>query len=194
MNRPIIAVDIDEVCADLLDEWVRRYNKKYKDELKVESITTWDIVNFVKPECGKDIYNLLKDPHFYDSVQPFSDALRAIEDLRELGRVVYVTTCAPGTMDQKFFWLQRHGFLPDTSSAINDYIPCKDKWLVNADILLDDGIHNVEPFPKAALLVQHTHNMTTQCSKPRIPGMGIRHAPAAVSKALESKKYIGEGM
>jgi 5'(3')-deoxyribonucleotidase len=52
-----IAFDQDQVLADLLTEWVSRYNTEYNDNLRPEDIKNWNWHNLVKPECGKKIYN-----------------------------------------------------------------------------------------------------------------------------------------
>jgi len=174
----LIAVDVDEVCADLISHWVRLYNLQWNDDLKVEDIHGWNIDSYVKPECGKAIYHLLSRPGMYDGVSPVPGAREAVEELRKLGRVVFLSSCARGTMDAKFSWLQRHGFLPNTGPAIADFIVAKDKWLVGADILFDDGVHNVDAFKGIAYLVSAHHNLTTPCTRRRISSLA--EAPAKV--------------
>ena len=60
-DQLLIGVDVDEVVADLISEWLRRYNVKWNDTLKPEDIHGWAISDFVKPECGKAIYHLLSE-------------------------------------------------------------------------------------------------------------------------------------
>lgn len=156
MTKPyIIGCDVDDVLANLIGEWVRRYNKKYNDTLVPEMITKWEIEEFVKPECGKNIFALLDDPDLYDHVLPFHGARESIERLREIGRVVFITA---GNGTQKLRWLKQWGFLPKTRDAERDFFMAKDKALVNADILMDDCIANVEAFPREAILIAQGHN------------------------------------
>jgi len=151
----IILCDVDGVVADLLSEWVRRYNAKYDDDLSPEDITEWDMHRNVKPECGTDIHNFLRMPNLYSMVEPIPGALEGIQELRRRGhRVVFVTAAVVGSMDQKARWLKRHGFLTD----LNDLIVAQDKSLVQGQVLIDDGAHNIETFPGYALLYKAPHN------------------------------------
>jgi 5'-nucleotidase len=178
----LIAVDVDEVCADLMSEWLKRYNKSWNDSLKPEDITAWDIEQFVKPECGKKIYGILSQPGFYESVKPFPWALGAVKALRTMGRVIFVTSCARKTMDDKFDWLVRNGFLSEKRESLNDFVACRDKWLIGADYLLDDAVHNVEEFRGTAFLVGHHHNRNTPCSRERIEDLS--RAPDRIFRHL----------
>lgn len=175
----IIGIDVDEVCADMLPEWVRRYNRAYDDTLKVEDITAWDMTQFVKPECGKDIYRLLQAEGFYHGVKPIPRALESVKVLRQMGhRVVFVSSCVRLTLDMKLEWLVRHEFLPRQASQ-PDFIACADKTLAAVDLLIDDHVKNVEDFPGYAVLVTQPHNARNTTEVPRIPGLWA--APAHIA-------------
>ena len=65
MKAPkILAFDIDGVLADLHTAWLDEYNKDFDDNLTISYITQWEMDKFVKPECGKKIFNYLKRPLF----------------------------------------------------------------------------------------------------------------------------------
>lgn len=150
----IVAVDIDEVCAALMPEWIARYNRKYDDTLTPEQITSWDLSLLVKPTCGKHIFSFLT-PDIYDRVQPIPGALQAVESLRYAGhRVIFVTA---GNADAKRAWLVRHGFLSKGWKQ-PDYFACFDKSLIRADVLIDDGPHNLATFPGECILIDQPHN------------------------------------
>jgi 5'-nucleotidase len=156
--KPVILCDMDEVVADLLGEWVHRYNQMYNDTLAREDITGWDMADFVKPECGKDIYKILRHDGLYDSVHPIPNAHWGIKALRSLGyRVVFVTTCVDETMDAKLRWLVQWRFLPRQYTQA-DFIAAKDKALIRGELLIDDGPHNIRDFPGQTILVHAPHN------------------------------------
>lgn len=174
----IVGVDVDEVCADLLSEWVRRYNLRYHDTLRPEFIEEWDMSKVVKPECGKDIYRILSEPDLYDNILPIPPAKAAVDDIRGLGhRVVFVTSCARGQADQKREWLIRWGFLPDRNFE-PDFIAASDKALIGVDCLIDDNISTVEKFPGDALLVTRSYNRGIPTNRRRIHGLA--QAPSAL--------------
>ena len=56
MGRKSIGIDLDQVLNNLNKKWFHAYNKKYNDNITIESVTAWDMLKFVKPECGTDIY------------------------------------------------------------------------------------------------------------------------------------------
>lgn len=152
--RPIIGFDVDDVLAALIPEWLRRYNMLWGDSLTPEDLASWAISEYVKPECGLKVLDLLGAPDFYDSVAPIPGALEAVNQAREIGRVVFITSCGEDTIEQKFRWLKHHGFTQDMA----EYYPARDKSLINADFLVDDAIHNVDAFPRRSLLVTRPHN------------------------------------
>lgn len=159
LQKLTIAVDVDEVCADLLSEWIRRYNRDYEDSITLPQITQWDMTQVVKPECGKRIYEYLNEPDLYRQIKPYPEALGAVEFLRRCGhRVVFATTCVRKSYDTKIEWLVENGFIAD-ERVPKDVYPCGDKSLIMADVLVDDGVHNLETFPKWKVLVSRPHNL-----------------------------------
>ena len=52
-------IDIDDTIADTIKVWIRRYNQKYKDKLKIKQIKDWNLVQYTVPECGDKIYEFL---------------------------------------------------------------------------------------------------------------------------------------
>jgi 5'-nucleotidase len=155
-----IAVDVDEVCADLLGEWLRRYNVDYGDNLTVDDATDWDLTKVVKPECGQDIYRYLHEGIIYSNVLPIPGARPAVYELLSMGhRVVYATACKGlHSAQRKQEWLLRWGFLTE-KNVYRDFIPITDKSLVRADILFDDRWENVSSFKGCGVLVTRKHNL-----------------------------------
>lgn len=136
----IIAVDVDDTCANLSDTWLRRYNYDFGDNLKRSDITKWEIHKFVKPECGEKIYDYLKDKTLYNFVEPVPYSLEAINLLKNFGRVIFITAPTLETMGRKYYWLKEHGY----TNSLDDYIETKDKYLIKYDYIIDDRWENVE--------------------------------------------------
>lgn len=183
MKSLLLAVDVDEVCADLLGEWLRRYNKDHGDNLTPDDISEWDLSKLVR--CGGDIYNYLHQPDLYEHVLPISGARPAIYTLLSMGhRVVYATSCPSGTAEFKRSWLLRWGFLTP-ANASRDFLPVSDKSLIHADYLFDDRPENIEGFTGTGVLIRRAHNQPT--SHNRCPHQigGLREAP----KWLENQEY-----
>lgn len=139
----IIGCDVDGVLADLHTEWLRRYNAEYADNMKVTDIVCWNIHTLVKPACGKAIYKYLSEPDLYERVVPLEGSRFGVGYLRAMGhRVVFITSNAKGMTDQKWQWLERHGFLPAADTAI-DLVCATDKSLFNIDAMIEDYTENL---------------------------------------------------
>jgi 5'-nucleotidase len=140
----IIACDVDGVIADLFASWLSKYNHDYDDHLTPDKIIDWDISKFVKPECGKKIFDYLHDGDLYDEVPVIEGSRESICELLGMGhRVVYVTTCVKKMTDPKWNWLERHGFLPRGRHNQDDLVVAADKTLVDANLLIDDRAQTV---------------------------------------------------
>jgi len=137
----IIAFDVDDTLANLVPAWLQAYNQAFDDELVLDNMVDWDVTKFVKPACGKRIFDFL-EADLYNNVQPLPDARWAVETAREIARVIFVTSCYPVHMGRKFKWLNDHGF----KVSISDYVECTDKSLIRADVLIDDRPANLEAF------------------------------------------------
>lgn len=156
----IIAVDIDAVCADLAPAWLAAYNRDYHDSLTPEQLKDWGIVEFVKPECGAKIFYYLDNPSFYDRVEAIEGAREYINALRMDGhRIIFVTSSPPSTYGRKFQWLVDKGFIEHDVDGLESYFEARDKSMIRADILLDDGYHNVETFPGVGELFNQPWNL-----------------------------------
>ena len=158
-----ILCDVDEVCADMNGELLRRYNARFDDNLTVWDLTDWDYTQFVKPECGNQIYDILREDDFYDDVVPITGALNGVETLRAMGHeVVFVSSCLTNTHDAKLRWLMRHGFVPQGFRS-KRFIPAAEKWRVMGHVLIDDGPHNITEWAEnktfaPSILFQQPHN------------------------------------
>jgi len=139
----IIAVDVDEVCAELMNVWLSKYNKDYNDNLNKSIIKEWGINEYVKPECGDKIFDYIEDGSIYDSVEPVYNSLWGVNELKNMGfRVIYATMCPLLSSGIKFNWLKNHKFIDKE----DDYIEARDKSLIYSDFLIDDNIKNISSF------------------------------------------------
>ena len=142
----IILCDVDSVVAELMTPWLARYNEDYDDNLTADNILAWSTHEFVKPECGKKIYDYLNDPDLYVNCPPIEGALDGVNTLKQKGhRVVFVTAATAEGMGAKLKWLCSHGFLDmGGKNECPDFIAAKDKGLLRGDVMIDDGVHNLD--------------------------------------------------
>lgn len=149
-----ILLDVDCVVADLMPEWLRRYNLDYDDNRLLDEITHWDMTKFVKTECGKRIYGYLSIPDLYNRVEPVKGAIEGIDYLRSRGwKIVYVSA-GLSQAQAKYDWLLQRGLLHNEG----EYIAAYDKSLIRGDVLIDDRMDNVRDFPGASILFTQPWN------------------------------------
>lgn len=138
-----VLVDVDGTIAHMHPEWYKRYNADYNDNLTEDMVTEWGLEKFVKPECGKHIFDYLADLTLYDEVKPYDGALYVINELKKRGYYVcYVSAGVAGAL-AKFDWLVREGFITTGYSKEDDFIVAKNKTMVQGQILIDDYDQNV---------------------------------------------------
>lgn len=149
----IIGCDVDDVLLNLMESWLRIYNRDFKDNLKKEKITDWDISKFVKPEAKQKIYQYISEPQVFSVAQPIEGALESINILKSKGhRIIYITANSPlGIKEQ---WLKGYGFL----DKMEDFYLAYDKSLILCDYLIDDRYENVQTAHGKGILVNRPWN------------------------------------
>ncbi len=149
------AVDQDQVLANLMSKWIYTYNQEWNDNLKEEDITDWDICKFVKPECGKLVYDIIKRPGFYLDLEVISGAKEGVQALLDMGVEIAVVTASPMTAyKEKHEWLMQH------FPMLDRIVFATDKSWIKADVMIDDGSHNLESFKGFKMLYDAPWNRT----------------------------------
>lgn len=159
MKQLIIGIDVDGTVADLHTEWLKRYNREYKDTLEVKDWDTWDITTKIKKECGNKIFNYLLDPDLYDIVKPIQDSAQGVMIIRNEGhKILFISTCVPGTEKPKIDWLKRYGYI----KSDKEFFSTGEKQYIAVDVLIDDRPATLHALSKTTLpvLVTQPYNMT----------------------------------
>lgn len=134
---------MDEVLCDLRTPWIERYNRDYNDNKTPDDLTEWNMISFVKPECGGKIFKYLNEPGFFFNLKPIEGAIDTVNYLIELlGKdKIYICTTSPiGGFDDKQRWIEK--YLPKLR---NNIVFLKNKGLIarNGSMLIDDAPHNL---------------------------------------------------
>lgn len=158
MKRFIIFTDMDEVIVQLMKSWLALYNRDYDDDKQPWDMIGWNVERWVKPECGKKMYDYLSLPNFFFDLEPYDGA---VEGMRELHAKhdLFILTATPleatRGLNDKMRWVKHH--LPFFET--NRIISCHHKQLLNGDILLDDGAHNLADFRGIAIKMDRPGNI-----------------------------------
>lgn len=154
--RKVIAIDQDDVVADLVGKWIHTYNKDFNDNLTKKDITSWNIASCVKSECGIQIYDYLKQPGFYADLEVIEGSREVIEHLTEFYDIYFVTSAMafPSSFNDKYTWLRTYfPFVP-----ADRIVFCGDKRIVRADYLIDDSPRNLLDFDGIPIVYDTPYN------------------------------------
>lgn len=138
---PTILLDLDEVLADWVGEFVRRFQERYPHLPCVPQAERTDYnqnAYHPSPEERAAMNAVLHEPGYYAALEPIPGSRQAVREMRKAGFDVAIctksflshATCA----SEKFEWVRRvHGQTMAGATTITS-----DKTRVLGDVLIDD--------------------------------------------------------
>jgi 5'(3')-deoxyribonucleotidase len=139
MRKPIIAIDMDDTIVFLMKAIMKHHNDNHTEHiLAYENMAAFKHDVF-HPDY--DIMAYLKSNDTYRHLELMDEyVVPEIKKLHEKYDVVIVTSAFAEGVLGKWEWLQENlPFIPH-----KNFITCSRKDLLNADVLIDDAIHNVK--------------------------------------------------
>lgn len=148
-----IAIDMDEVIADLMPKYLDAFEARTGRRLAEADLVGKKIYSLAG---GEDIRGLLHERGFFRDLPPIPGALEGLEVLRKRYRLYFVTAAMEfkHSFEDKYDWLHEH--CPWVSWR--HIVFCGDKSIIGTDYLLDDHAHNLETFTGTPLLFDAWHN------------------------------------
>ena len=140
-----ISVDVDGVICDLIGSVLRKFNERTGQHIVAEQIRTFDL-RVVLKDSWTIAHDILAEPGFARDVKPYPGAINGIEQLRTLGRVVFVTSpfhSSPTWSYERSQWLMHFA-----KARRRDIVHIDDKTLIRSDLLIDDATHQLEAWIK----------------------------------------------
>lgn len=137
-----ILVDMDDTIERLLEELVRRTNRKYHQQVAVDDVTDWDMAPAFEGVTKRQILDRMHEPGFWKSVEPVPGAAEALKHFMDEGHEVYIVTATEMehvTDKMRDLLFRCFPFLSWDQVIITSH-----KQMVRGDVLIDDGIHNLE--------------------------------------------------
>lgn len=155
MSKTIL-IDIDDTIENLCETWVDWLNKQYGTSVKYNEITEWDMSKFFPNLTKEQVYEPLHNPKLWDYVQPKPGAVEYVKKLIDEGYNVYLCT----TTDYRNVRPKFENVIKKHFPYINwnQVIIASRKQMINADVLVDDGVHNLENGNYIKILVSASHN------------------------------------
>ena len=122
----------------MLQEILPLYNDKYADTLQEEFIYQYDLSPIVSASC-KNIFSEFADYNLIMSAEVADGAIDALTYLSKYHDIYFVTAGHPDTAAARDDWLSMHfGFYRSSHLII-----CREKQLINADVMIDDYENNL---------------------------------------------------
>lgn len=149
-----IAVDMDEVIADVRPKFLDLYEREFGRRLTKDDY--W----------GKKIYQVggahrirdyLFEKGFFADLPVMPGSQEVLRELQEEYEI-YITTAAMEfrtSLEDKYDWMQRHFPFIHWKHIVF----CGDKSVIYADYMIDDHPHNLRSFSGKGLLYTASHNI-----------------------------------
>lgn len=151
-----LLVDMDDTIENLLPAWTEWLNKKHGTSVKADDITGWDVQKFFPSLTKDEVYAPLYEDEFWGTVQPKEDAVHHLAHLNKLGFKLYICTNSNyQTIRRKLEYIIDRYF---PFISWRNVITICNKQLLNADILVDDGMHNLVGGSYKKILMTASHN------------------------------------
>lgn len=151
-----ILVDMDDTIENCTEAWVRLVNKLYGTDVDPLSLRDWDVSVAFPTLTREQVYDVTLTDEFWYGVTPIDGAVEYLKRLIDDGNKVYIVTCAAYEtlrikMEEVLF-----KYFPYISWR--DVIIASKKQMIQADYLVDDGIHNHIDGEYKKLLFTAPHN------------------------------------
>lgn len=142
-RKKIIAVDMDDTLVYLMKRIMEHHNVLHPDhQLKYEQMAAFKHEVF-HPDY--DVLEYLNDPATYESLELVDEyVVPELKKLNEKYDVIIVTSAFPNAVPGKWAWMEKYlPFIPH-----RNFCTFSRKDLIQADLLIDDAIHNVVDWVK----------------------------------------------
>jgi 5'(3')-deoxyribonucleotidase/glutaredoxin len=156
MKRLTVLVDMDDTIEDLLGAWVATLNQQYGTSVDPNDVSDWDVAKFFPTLTKPQVFAPIYSDDFWRTVKPIDGAADALQQLIADGHRVYIVTSsfyetlAVKMTDVLFRYFH---FL-----KWEDVIITSHKQLIHGDVLVDDGVHNLEGGDYLKILMDAPHN------------------------------------
>ena len=175
-----ILVDMDDTIEYLLKAWVQGVNEAYGYRASYNDVRDWDVTRAFPGLTRAQVYEIPMRPGFWASVEPIPGAAEALKRLMDAGHEVLIVTATPfESVPEKIGgWLFAHfPFL-----KWDQVIVAGKKQYIRGDVLIDDGVHNLEGGDYVKILMTAPHNVAYNAEA---HGMIRVHSWAEIETVLE---------
>lgn len=153
-----IAIDMDDVLENLTAAWCEELNRRYGTNVHDTDLKEWDMSVAFPELLPTQIYGVLEEPEFWDTVKPMPGAVESVRQLINMGHSVYVVTASSlYTIRDK---MERCLFKYFPFLTWGNVVITQKKQIINCDVMIDDAPHNLIGGCYAKILYLRPFNMT----------------------------------
>ncbi len=151
-----ILVDMDDTMEQLLEALVKRANERFGRNASVNEVTDWTIVCAFPGIKKRQILDLMYEPGFWEDVKPVPGAAEALRHFMDEGHKIYVVTATELEHVHRKMQDVLFRYFPFLSPQ--QVIIISRKQMIRGDVLIDDGIHNLEGGEYKKILFTRPYN------------------------------------
>jgi len=138
----IILIDMDDTIEQLSLGWINYLNDRYGTHTAFEDHNHWNMSLAFPTLTREQVYAALDDEALWSYVKPIPGAPETLKRLTDEGHKIYIVTASGYTriaakMDQVLF-----RYFPFI--GWEQVIITQNKHLIAGDVLIDDGVHNLQ--------------------------------------------------
>ena len=159
-----ILIDIDDVLNNLCEEWCNWLNEKYGCCVSYRQITEWDMRKFFPQLTKEQVYEPLHNASLWDRLKPKDGAVKYVKKLMDEGYNVFLCTSTDYRNVQAKFERVIQKYFPYIRWS--QVIVTSNKQMIKANVLVDDGVHNLEggTYTKILMTAPHNRNYDTSAN------------------------------
>ena len=152
----VILVDMDDTIEHLLVPWLDWLNRKYGRNVRKSDVHSWDMRIAYPGLMLEEIFGALDEEEFWDTVPPIEGAAEVLERWMKQGHQVYIVTATPPRSVRAKMERVLFRYFPFLSW--DQVIITSNKQLLKADVMVDDGYHNLVGGDYRKVLVDAPYN------------------------------------
>ena len=153
-----ILVDMDDTIEQLLQAWLDGLNRQYGRNVAYDDIMDWDLTKAYPGLSFQEVYGVPLQPGFWKTVKPIPGAAEGLKKLMDDGHEVFIVTATPyQSVQEKMGDLLFHYF---PFLKWDQLIITFRKQMIKGDVMIDDGVHNLEGGDYVKILMSAPHNLS----------------------------------
>lgn len=151
-----MAIDMDEVLADTLGQFLTEYNREFGENITKADLVAHKLAEIVPADRRERLRHYALSPGFFRKIPVMPGSHSVFAELRDRYEVFIATAAMefPSSFNEKFAWIKAHFHdFPDSHIVF-----CGDKSVLAVDFLIDDSPRHLARFAGRGFLFSAPHN------------------------------------